>query len=272
MTCNVRYGCSPTPAVSAEALDRAQRLGNVTLVALALSWESSLTTENREEARERYWEAAQESHSYLMRDHATVGLGVEQIRTGARRRRLLLRRLPQDWRMRDDTRVWSVLHAIAVGFATLGEFEAAARLAGAIGDRPLPFMSPRGRELLGTLLDSADATERARHQAAGTRLDAGSALAEALTRIEALAASGGGDDVGAHLDEADLTVRQREVAELVARGFTNKQIAQRLDISRYTAETHVRNILERLGAASRSEIATWFARQSSTGSGTPVST
>jgi non-specific serine/threonine protein kinase len=48
---------------------------------------------------------------------------------------------------------------------------------------------------------------------------------------------------------------------LVARGLTNKEIAQRLGISRLTAETHVRNILERLGAASRSEIAAWAVRR-----------
>ena len=132
-------------------------------------------------------------------------------------------------------------------------------------------MRPRRRALLSTLLDSADAAARTRHQAAGTRLDAGAAVTEALALIEDLAVSRAGVDVGAHIEDADLTARQREVAELVARGFTNKQIAQRLGISRYTAETHVRNILERLGAASRSEIATWFARQPAT-PGTAVST
>ena len=74
------------------------------------------------------------------------------------------------------------------------------------------------------------------------------------------------------VDAVDLTPRQQEVARLVARGCTNKQIAQRLGISRFTAETHVRNILERLGAAGRSEIAAWYAGQPATGSGTPART
>ncbi len=54
-----------------------------------------------------------------------------------------------------------------------------------------------------------------------------------------------------------LTDRQHEIADLVARGLTNKQIAFALGLSRFTVETHVRNILERLDATSRSQIAVW---------------
>lgn len=59
-------------------------------------------------------------------------------------------------------------------------------------------------------------------------------------------------------DEHDLTQRQLEVAELVARGLTNRAIAERLGISGYTVETHVRNILERLDATSRTQVASWW--------------
>ena len=58
--------------------------------------------------------------------------------------------------------------------------------------------------------------------------------------------------------EEHLTGRQLEIAALVARGLTNKAIAERLDLSTYTVETHVRNILERLDATSRTQIATWW--------------
>jgi len=85
-------------------------------------------------------------------------------------------------------------------------------------------------------------------------------VAEAVERIVALAALSSDDAAVSDVDPSDLTARQVEVAKLVAQGFSNKQIAQRLGISRFTAETHVRNILERLGAASRSEIATWATR------------
>jgi predicted ATPase/DNA-binding CsgD family transcriptional regulator len=59
-------------------------------------------------------------------------------------------------------------------------------------------------------------------------------------------------------DGHGLTQRQLEVAELVARGLTNRAIAERLGISGYTVETHVRNILERLDATSRTQVASWW--------------
>ena len=255
-----------------EATARATRLGNRTLLALTLSWAPSVEADDGHERRELFWEAAHESHSYLMRNHATLELGVEQIRTGMPLDGLLLLRAPlRDWLLRGDQRVWSVLHAIAVGFVNLGETVAAARLAGAIGDRPLPFVDRRRRTELPSLLDARDATSRRRHEAAGAALDAGAAVAEALDLIEALATTPTDGPGHASTDMADLTARQREVARLVAQGFSNKKIAQRLDISPYTAETHVRNILERLGAASRAEIATWYASRQRA-SGTPLRT
>ncbi|MEB3371771.1 ATP-binding protein [Saccharopolyspora mangrovi] len=59
--------------------------------------------------------------------------------------------------------------------------------------------------------------------------------------------------------ESKLTRREREVAELVAVGVTNREIAARLVISRRTAEAHVENILTKLGFTSRTQIAAWMA-------------
>jgi DNA-binding NarL/FixJ family response regulator len=53
----------------------------------------------------------------------------------------------------------------------------------------------------------------------------------------------------------DLTEREREVLALVARGCTNKQIAETLFVSEKTARNHVSHILEKLGLARRSEAA-----------------
>jgi DNA-binding NarL/FixJ family response regulator len=58
-----------------------------------------------------------------------------------------------------------------------------------------------------------------------------------------------------------LTPRESEVAVLIARGLTNRQIAEELIVSERTADTHVRNILGKLGLASRAQVAAWATRQ-----------
>jgi non-specific serine/threonine protein kinase len=58
-----------------------------------------------------------------------------------------------------------------------------------------------------------------------------------------------------------LTHREHEVAVLVARGLTNRQVAAELGISEHTAITHVRNILKKLGFHSRARISDWVMEQ-----------
>jgi two-component system, NarL family, response regulator LiaR len=50
-----------------------------------------------------------------------------------------------------------------------------------------------------------------------------------------------------------LTPRQREILRLLAAGLENKQIARRLGIGVHTVKTHVSRVLQKLGAASRTE-------------------
>lgn len=59
---------------------------------------------------------------------------------------------------------------------------------------------------------------------------------------------------------AQLTRRESEVAELVAYGLSNKEIAARLVISLRTVEGHVENILRKLGFARRTQIAFLYGR------------
>jgi DNA-binding NarL/FixJ family response regulator len=54
-----------------------------------------------------------------------------------------------------------------------------------------------------------------------------------------------------------LSPREVEVAGLVARGLTNKQIGETLFVSERTAENHVQHILVKLGFSNRSQIAVW---------------
>ena len=56
-----------------------------------------------------------------------------------------------------------------------------------------------------------------------------------------------------------LSPRERQVAELVAAGQTNRQIGAQLFLSERTVENHVRSILDKLGFSSRTQVAAWFA-------------
>ncbi|HLZ29446.1 MAG TPA: LuxR C-terminal-related transcriptional regulator [Chloroflexota bacterium] len=62
--------------------------------------------------------------------------------------------------------------------------------------------------------------------------------------------------------DTGLTPREREIAALVAKGFTNRSIAQQLVISERTAEFHVEQIMNKLGFHSRAEVAAWVAQRS----------
>jgi DNA-binding CsgD family transcriptional regulator len=112
------------------------------------------------------------------------------------------------------------------------------------------------------LLDLAAAAARARRRAEAALL---------LDETRTIAAAAGATTL---LDEADrltrsfdpgrpaepwhpLTEREFEVAQLVAAGLTNRQIAQQLVLAPKTISAHVTHILTKLGAGRRAEIAAW---------------
>ena len=59
-----------------------------------------------------------------------------------------------------------------------------------------------------------------------------------------------------------LSVREREVAALVAHGLTNKEIAGRLHLSVRTVESHIRHMLTKLGLVNRTQLASWMRQRS----------
>ena len=67
-----------------------------------------------------------------------------------------------------------------------------------------------------------------------------------------LPAGFGGDP---ELDQ--ITPREREVLRLLARGYTYKEIARRLEVSIKTVETHVSSVLRKLQLSSRYELTRW---------------
>jgi NarL family two-component system response regulator LiaR len=64
------------------------------------------------------------------------------------------------------------------------------------------------------------------------------------------------EEVGQRWDS--LTEREQEIAQQIATGKTNGQIAETLEIGEHTVETHVSSILRKLALASRSEVAVWL--------------
>ncbi len=57
-------------------------------------------------------------------------------------------------------------------------------------------------------------------------------------------------------DAARITKREREIIVLIAEAMSNKEIAERLNLSTYTVKSHIHNILEKMALHSRLEIAT----------------
>jgi DNA-binding CsgD family transcriptional regulator len=64
--------------------------------------------------------------------------------------------------------------------------------------------------------------------------------------------------VTGQLTSPRLSPREREIAMLIARGLTNKEIGSRLTISERTVGTHVQNIFNKLDVGNRAQIATWW--------------
>jgi DNA-binding NarL/FixJ family response regulator len=101
----------------------------------------------------------------------------------------------------------------------------------------------------------ASAAAAAAHRANGRR----SSAAASANRARALLGACAGVHTPAlrWLDEDDeLTVREREVATLAARGLTNQQIADRLFVSVRTVHAHLRSAYAKLGVSSRGELGT----------------
>jgi DNA-binding NarL/FixJ family response regulator len=136
------------------------------------------------------------------------------------------------------------------------EFPLAARLLGAAQGE---------LERLGTLLTVANRAEYEHGLAAveasmgSDRLPEWCAAGRELSLENALAEARGllrsGDAVPKRAAAADLTAREHEVAPLLARGLSNRQIAEQLVIAEKTAKNHVLRVMHRLEVHSRAELA-----------------
>jgi predicted ATPase/DNA-binding CsgD family transcriptional regulator/Tfp pilus assembly protein PilF len=168
-----------------------------------------------------------------------------------------------------------VLEALAVLAAARGDHGRSAKLAGAA----LALREAAGQELSGPagarlaeVLAAGQAGLGADRAAAllaeGRRMSpydaARFATGESGAReLPAEAAGSAAARTGTPGAESELTERQLQIAYLVARGLSNKQIATELVISPATVARHIANIFAQLGFRSRAQLAAWVAERES---------
>ena len=129
-------------------------------------------------------------------------------------------------------------------------------------------------DLVGTCQDAA-----AVFTTSGDRAGARDALTQARTELERLDARGWlgpvtaalralgvrqgtrGPNRRAQAGWASLTASESAVAELVAEGLTNREMAQRLHVSPHTVNTHLRHVFQKLSVRTRAELAVVVARR-----------
>jgi len=202
------------------------------------------------------------------RSHALWGYGLVRLENGDTVAAATLEQEALQLMREVDDRSGIALCVGALGMvaAARQEWDHAARLSGAAdavwgsipADVPGPVAVLRDRHLPAARRALGDTRWNSRYQD-GAALDRRQAVGLALGESHENAPSEGAR--GASTGRV-LTRRQWEVAELVAHGLTDRQIAAKLVISPRTAESHVEQIRHRLGVGSRAEVAAWFARHS----------
>lgn len=204
-------------------------------------------------------------HSYLLWADALVAWRGEQTPSSIA---LTVRSLAMKEGSSDRLGLALCLESLAWMNATCDRNEVAAAFLGA-ADRLWEPMATSTEALDGLHRNRAECENRVRKHLSAKAYDQAYADGRVSTLHETLALAQGarGRESGAGNDAASvrrqravspLTAREYEVANLVAEGLTNRQIAESLVISRRTAETHVQQILTKLGVDSRTRIARWL--------------
>jgi predicted ATPase/DNA-binding CsgD family transcriptional regulator/Tfp pilus assembly protein PilF len=179
------------------------------------------------------------------------------------------------------------LDAVAALAVAAGDPATAVRLEGAAGalrDLVGPVRSSMAQGRLDSVLSVARQQvgdqQAARLLAEGGRIGVYDAVSSAIALADAVADQAGPGQPGAGQPAAGqpdangsrppresgqaagrgtLTAREQQIAELIARGLSNRGIAAELFISPATAARHVANIFAKLGVTSRAQVAAWTA-------------
>jgi predicted ATPase/DNA-binding CsgD family transcriptional regulator len=157
--------------------------------------------------------------------------------------------------------VGQCVEVLAWSAATDGQHDRAVRLLGGL--------SVIWREVHARLYRHLDpihdeVCRRLREAIGQQRFDAAFAVGARMTYDQIVNEALGEQPAGAdHQSQAAsiLTRRESEIADLIARGMSNKEIGAALVISKRTVDTHVEHILAKLGFTSRAQVATWVIGQ-----------
>lgn len=159
----------------------------------------------------------------------------------------------------DRAGIANYLEAIACQAVLGGEAAAGVHLLGAAealksetGGGTLPFLAPVIDRARQTATDRLGAARFEAELATGRRLGMESAIRQALGRPARSAPP-------QEPANGPLAGRELQVAELVAAGLTNKEIAARLFLSAHTVDSHIRSVMNKLGVNSRAQIAAFLA-------------
>ncbi|WP_329410380.1 protein kinase domain-containing protein [Nocardia vinacea] len=235
------------------------------IASILLGWTHELAGDQKR-AIDRYQqvlsitEACGES---FLRSVALWSMGVAVWRLGERSRAMKLFEdsLRVNRRVRGPVIAAASLDALAWTVGADGDAERAAILMGAAQE--LDQSAGNIASLAPMMPQHHDETVRLMHTALGTRrFDAAYRRGRAMGMDEAVAFALGEqppDTAPTSGPGVVLTRRERQIADLVAQGLTNKQIAAKLVISPRTADGHVEHILSKLGFTSRAQIAAWIA-------------
>ncbi|WP_063020150.1 protein kinase domain-containing protein [Nocardia niwae] len=201
----------------------------------------------------------------LYRSTALRGLGVAAWQQGERDRaqRLLKEALRVNRRPNSPVLIAFGIEALAWTVADQGDAERAAVLLGAAQGNWLVGGSVRA--VLLSMSRFHKECERMTRSALGARaFDAALRQGQAMGADAAVAYALGEQPADASVASGPavrLTKRERQVADLVAQGLSNKQIANKLVVSQRTVQGHVEHILTKLGFTSRTQIAAWIVEQ-----------
>ena len=151
-----------------------------------------------------------------------------------------------------------LLNALGCHAARIRNARLAAQLLGAsdtiragAGNRMMPFLVPMLQQAEASAIARLGATRFAAEFDVGRHVSRDAAVRLAIDEPARIAVAAPHESAG----DALLSVREAEVARLIADGLSNKEIGARLFISVHTVDSHVRSILNKLGVNSRAQVA-----------------